>query len=41
MNERLQTRGEVVKEAVERGSAAMRSAFTAEVAEEEAQEAAA
>ena len=39
MNERLQTRGEVVKEAVERGTAAMRSAFSSEA--EEVKEAAA
>ena len=43
MNERMQTRGEVVREAVEKGTAAMRTAFSADEAtvEEEAQEAAA
>ena len=34
VTERLQTRGEVLKEAVERGGEAMRTAFSSEAAEE-------
>ena len=38
MTERLQTRGEVLKEAVERGGEAMRTAFSAEPVVEDAVE---